>query len=86
MKPKSRSSGPRTLCGRRRRNRRFRPPAGYTPEQIDGVVTTKRLWIFRKLAESPQPTDAFWNEVDKVLPDWRERKEWLRRRGAGLDL
>jgi predicted RNase H-like HicB family nuclease len=35
------------------------------------VVTTKRLWIFRKLAESPQPTDAFWNEVDKVLPDWR---------------
>jgi hypothetical protein len=31
-------------------------------------------------------TDAFWNEVDKVLPDWRERKEWLRRRGAGLDL
>lgn len=24
-------------------------------------------------------TDAFWNEVDKVLPDFRERKEWLRR-------
>jgi predicted metal-dependent hydrolase len=31
-------------------------------------------------------TDAFWNEVDKVLPDYRERKEWLRQRGAHLDL
>lgn len=31
-------------------------------------------------------TDAFWNEVDKVLPDHRERKEWLRTRGAMLDL
>lgn len=31
-------------------------------------------------------TDAFWNEVDKVLPDYRERKEWLRQRGANLDL
>lgn len=31
-------------------------------------------------------SDAFWNEVDKILPDYRERKEWLRCRGAGLDL
>lgn len=31
-------------------------------------------------------TQAFWNEVDKVLPDFRERKEWLRRNGAGLDV
>lgn len=29
---------------------------------------------------------AFWNEVDKVLPDYRDRKEWLRQRGAELDL
>jgi predicted metal-dependent hydrolase len=29
---------------------------------------------------------AFWNEVDKILPDYRERKEWLRARGAELDL
>jgi len=29
---------------------------------------------------------AFWDDVDKVLPDWRERKEWLRIRGAALDL
>jgi predicted metal-dependent hydrolase len=31
-------------------------------------------------------TDAFWNEVDKVLPDFRERKAWLRKQGAGLDV
>ncbi len=31
-------------------------------------------------------TDAFWNEVDKILPDYRERKEWLRKNGAGLDV
>jgi predicted metal-dependent hydrolase len=31
-------------------------------------------------------TDAFWNEVDKVLPDFRERKEWLRKNGAGLNI
>ena len=31
-------------------------------------------------------TDAFWNEVDKVLPNYRQRKEWLRLRGAELDL
>jgi predicted metal-dependent hydrolase len=31
-------------------------------------------------------TDAFWNEVDKILPSYRERKEWLRKNGAGLDV
>jgi hypothetical protein len=31
-------------------------------------------------------SDAFWNEVDKVMPDYRERKEWLRKHGASLDL
>lgn len=31
-------------------------------------------------------SNAFWNEVDKVMPGYRERKEWLRRHGAGLDI
>lgn len=30
--------------------------------------------------------DAFWNEVDKVMPDYRKRKDWLRKHGASLDL
>ncbi len=29
---------------------------------------------------------AFWNEVDKVMPDFQERKCWLRDNGAGMDL
>jgi predicted metal-dependent hydrolase len=31
-------------------------------------------------------SDAFWNEVDKVLPRYRERKEWLRVNGAAMDI
>ena len=31
-------------------------------------------------------TDAFWNEVDKVLVGYRERKEWLRCHGASLEV
>jgi predicted metal-dependent hydrolase len=31
-------------------------------------------------------TGGFWNEVDKVIPDYRERKEWLRKNGAGLEV
>ncbi len=29
-------------------------------------------------------TEAFWNEVDKVLPDYLDRKQWLRVNGAGM--
>jgi len=31
-------------------------------------------------------TRAFWNMVDKILPDYQDRKEWLRVNGAGMDL
>lgn len=31
-------------------------------------------------------TGEFWNEVDKVIPDFLERKEWLRRHGASFDV
>ena len=29
---------------------------------------------------------AFWGEVEKVIPDYRERKEWLRKNGAGMTI
>ena len=29
---------------------------------------------------------AFWNEMDKVMPDYPERKEWLRKHGASMDI
>jgi predicted metal-dependent hydrolase len=34
----------------------------------------------------PDHSAKFWNEVDKLLPDFVERKEWLRVHGAGMDL
>lgn len=34
----------------------------------------------------PNHTDAFWNEVDKVLPDYKKRYEWLKHNGAGLNI
>jgi len=31
-------------------------------------------------------TDAFWNELDKVMPNYSERKDWLKKNGAALDV
>ncbi|WP_238152101.1 M48 family metallopeptidase [Microbulbifer sp. A4B17] len=31
-------------------------------------------------------SDSFWNEVDKVIPDYKTRKNWLKNNGASLDL
>ncbi len=31
-------------------------------------------------------TEAFWNEVDKIIPSYLEQKEWLRRNGAAMDI
>ncbi len=31
-------------------------------------------------------SETFWNEVDKILPDYSERKNWLRRHGAALEI
>jgi len=31
-------------------------------------------------------TEAFWGEVDKVMPRYRERREWLKKNGAAMDL
>lgn len=31
-------------------------------------------------------TKAFWNEVDKVMPSFKERRQWLRENGASLDV
>ena len=52
------------------------------PPKIIDYITVHELCHFHYRNH----TDAFWNEVDKVMPDWRERKEWLRKRGASLDL
>jgi predicted metal-dependent hydrolase len=48
---------------------------------IDFIVVHELCHIHQ-----PDHSDTFWNEVDKVIPGFRERKNWLRKNGAGLDV
>lgn len=52
------------------------------PQTIIDYIVVHELCHFHQLDH----TDAFWNEVDKVMPAYSERKEWLRAHGAGLDV
>lgn len=52
-----------------------------TPKVIDYLVVHELCHMHQA-----NHTDAFWNEVDKVMPDYKERKDWLRKNGAALDL
>ena len=51
------------------------------PKIIDYMVVHELCHLWQR-----NHTDAFWNEVDKVMPDFRERKMWLKKHGAGLNL
>ena len=51
------------------------------PTIIDYIVVHELCHFYHR-----DHTDAFWNEVDKIVSDYRERKEWLRKNGAGLDV
>lgn len=51
------------------------------PKIIDYIVVHELCHFHHR-----NHTDAFWNEVDKVMPDYRERVDWLRKHGASLDV
>ncbi len=51
------------------------------PPTIIDFIVVHELCHFHHLDH----TDAFGNEVDKVLPNYRERKEWLWKNGASTD-
>lgn len=51
------------------------------PSVIDYIVVHELAHLIQ-----PNHTEAFWNEVDKVMPDHQQHKEWLRVNGAGMDL
>lgn len=51
------------------------------PRIIDYIVVYELCHFYYR-----NHTDAFWNEVDKVIPDYRERKERLRKYGARLEV
>ena len=52
-----------------------------SPKVIDYIVVHELCHLHHR-----DHTDAFWNEVDKVMPDYYERKAWLRANGASFDL
>jgi predicted metal-dependent hydrolase len=51
------------------------------PKIIDYIVVHELCHIHHR-----NHSDAYWNEVDKIMPDYRERKDWLRQHGAQLSL
>ncbi len=52
------------------------------PPTIIDYIVAHELCHFHHLNH----TEAFWNEVDKVMPAYWERKEWLKKNGAAMDL
>jgi predicted metal-dependent hydrolase len=52
------------------------------PPTIIDYIVVHELCHFHHLNH----TEAFWNEVDKVTPNYRERREWLKRNGAAMDI
>lgn len=50
------------------------------PPEIRDYVVVHELCHRRQMNHSA----AFWAEVEKVLPDWRQRRQWLRDHGGGL--
>jgi predicted metal-dependent hydrolase len=52
------------------------------PQSVIDYIVVHELCHLRHRDHS----DAFWNEVDKILPRYRDRKDWLRQHGASLDL
>jgi len=52
-----------------------------SPKAIDYIVVHELCHLRHR-----DHTDAFWNEVDKVMPDYAERKAWLRENGSALDV
>jgi hypothetical protein len=51
------------------------------PKIIDYIVVHELCHLHHR-----DHTNAFWNEVDKVMPDFYDRRTWLRENGASLDL
>ena len=52
-----------------------------TPKVIDYVVVHELCHMHVR-----DHSEVFWSDIDKVLPDYVERNNWLRQHGAALDI
>lgn len=50
------------------------------PEEIQDYLVVHELAHRREMNHSP----AFWALVEKEIPDYKERREWLKKNGAGF--
>lgn len=50
------------------------------PSEIQDYVVVHELCHRKHMNHS----DAFWAEVERILPDWREHRRWLRENGGQL--
>jgi predicted metal-dependent hydrolase len=48
---------------------------------IDYIVVHELVHL-----KHPDHSKAFWNELNKVMTDYMERKDWLKNHDVGLDL
>jgi predicted metal-dependent hydrolase len=48
---------------------------------VDYIVVHELVHLLHK-----NHTTAFWNEIDKLIPDYQDRKQWLKVNGAGMGL
>ena len=51
-----------------------------TPDRVRDYVVVHELCHRKHMDHSPR----FWAEVERVLPDWRDSRRWLRERGGLL--
>ena len=63
-----------------RGNLNFNCLLALVPPEVRDYVVVHELCHRREMNHSPR----FWAEVERVLPDYRQRKQWLSREGAEL--
>lgn len=54
----------------------------YAPKEVIEYVVVHELSHIRHKNHSPR----FWAEVERYIPDWKQRREWLKYRGALLEI
>lgn len=51
-----------------------------TPKEVQDYVIVHELCHRKEMNHSP----AFWKEVESILPDYKERRNWLKENGSAL--